>query len=93
MMDPADQYRVEKDAAALERAVEVVQRRFGTLTAGDLINGLTSCTALLRSGTGIIRPQAEAPRNGTLARHLDEPWDDFAPYRAWTDGHEAGDQS
>jgi predicted ATPase len=56
---------IEADAATLERAAEVLKRQFGTLTAGDLINGLRSCTYLLRSGAGIIRPAAqEEPGHG-----------------------------
>lgn len=55
----------EADARVLEAAAEVLRRRFGVLTAGDVIGGLTSCTRLLRSGTGIIRPaQAEEPGHG-----------------------------
>lgn len=62
MDDNVPEDDTEPDAAALEAAIRVLRRRFGMLTAGDLIRGLESCTSLLRSGTGIIRPAAS--RNG-----------------------------
>jgi hypothetical protein len=61
------------DAAILEDAIEVLRLRFGALTAGDLISGLTGAAASIRARGGIIRP--EAGRNRTLERQLDEPWD------------------
>jgi hypothetical protein len=60
-MEPADQYHSEKDAALLERAAEVLQRRFGRLTSGDLIDGLTGAALSLRTRTGdspVIKPLA-----------------------------------
>jgi len=85
--DPAGT-AIEADARVLENAAEVLRRRFGVLTAGDLINGLASCTGLLRSGTGIIKPaQAQEPRNGILVLPLDEQRDD-EPGHGY---HEQGD--
>lgn len=53
-MPPAE----ETDIYFLEGAVEVLQRRFGRLTAGDLIAGLTGAAASIRAQGGIIRPAA-----------------------------------
>jgi hypothetical protein len=61
-MEPADQYHSEKDAALLERAAEVLQRRFGRLTSGDLIDGLTGAALSLRARVGdspVIKPAEE----------------------------------
>ncbi len=44
----------EADAAILEQAREVLRERFGVLTAGDLISGLTGAAAAIRAKGGII---------------------------------------
>ena len=63
----------DSDAAVLEQAAAIIRRRFGVLTAGDLIAGLTSLSVVIRADGGIIPPVAK--RNQTLERHIDESWD------------------
>lgn len=59
----------QEEANILEIAAAILYRRYGPLTTGDAIR-------LLRNRAGHIREQAaEAARNATLERHLDEPWD------------------
>jgi len=73
-MDQLEKRDAASDAAILEDAVEVLRLRFGVLTAGDLISGLTGAAASIRARGGIIRPAQ--PRSATLERQLDEPWED-----------------
>jgi hypothetical protein len=91
---------IEADARVLEAAADVLKRRFGMLTAGDLISGLTGAAVSIRARGGIIKPvipgttgsnkprlrRLNEPRNGTLERKLDEPWND-EPGHGY---HEAG---
>lgn len=51
----------DSDAAVLEQAAAIIRCRFGVLTAGDLINGLTSLSVVIRADGGIIKPAAPEP--------------------------------
>lgn len=80
----------EADARVLEQAAEVLKCRFGMLTAGDLINGLTGAVASIRAQGGIIKPvisQATGSNKPRL-RRLNEPEDQEGPGHGY---HEAGD--
>lgn len=44
----------DSDAAVLEQAAAVIRRRFGVLTAGDLITSLTSLSVIIRADGGVI---------------------------------------
>jgi hypothetical protein len=88
-MPPAD----DTDAYFLEGAVEVLRRRFGKLTAGDLITGLEGAVASIRARGGIIRPaQADEDAVGAQARAgqqlAGDFWADEEPGHGY---HEAGD--
>lgn len=60
-MDQLEQRDAASDAAILEDAIEVLRLRFGVLTAGDLISGLTGAAAGIRAQGGIIRPSEPEP--------------------------------
>lgn len=51
-MDQLEERDAASDAAILEDAVEVLRLRFGKLTAGDLIDGLTGTAASIRATRG-----------------------------------------
>lgn len=80
----------EADARVLEAATEILKRRFGMLTAGDLINGLTGAVASIRAQGGIIKPviPGTTGSNKPRLRRLNEPEDQEEPGHGYW---EAGD--
>jgi hypothetical protein len=82
MSTPTPEHDDQEEANILEIAAAILYRRYGPLTTGDAIK-------LLRNRAGHIREQAaEAPRNATLERKLDDPWWPEEPGHGY---HEAGD--
>jgi hypothetical protein len=68
-MHQLEKREAASDAAILEDAIEVLRLRFGVLTAGDLISGLTGAAASIRARGGIIRaaePEPEPEPESTL---------------------------
>lgn len=86
LAEAGDRAMDEDDAGTLEDAAEVLQRRFGKLTAGDLITGLTGAAASIRAKGGIIKPVEPPEVTEAADSQDDDQYDPEHPHGYWEKG-------